>query len=116
MEYISNHLCLSIMIYIQIIIISGNKVNLNILLLRKTLLMNLLVKQDKQYIKVKNNIILIHNKVSEIQKIQILILKNNCINQNIIYGINNFLMDKQQTLENGHIIILKFIGINQQEK
>ena len=52
-------------------------------------------------IKVLLTIILIHNKVLEIQKIQILILKNNCINQNITYGINNFLMDKQSILENG---------------
>jgi len=44
MEYISNHLYLLIMIYIWIIIISGNKVNLSILLLKKILLMNIQIQ------------------------------------------------------------------------
>ncbi len=58
-----------------------------------------------------NNLKLILNIQLETQKIQILILRNNYINQNITYGINSFLMDKQLILEVGLFIFI-LTGLN----
>lgn len=63
MGYIFNLLYLLIMMYIWIIIISGNKVNLNILLLKKILLMNIQINLDNMelILMLVMNIILILN-------------------------------------------------------